>query len=71
VTDDELAGAAEAADILGVSTVQVGRLARRDDFPVPVARLKGGTIWRREDVERWGRDNADRRPGPKPRRNDE
>ncbi|WP_432575025.1 helix-turn-helix transcriptional regulator [Kineococcus sp. SYSU DK005] len=67
MTADELVGAAEAAELLGVSTVQVNRLSRREDFPQPVARLKAGTIWRRIDVERWANEHADRRPGRRPR----
>jgi prophage regulatory protein len=61
-----LVGAAEAAEILGVTTMQVNRLARRPDFPAPQARLKAGTIWLRRDIERWGREHADRRPGRPP-----
>lgn len=67
VTEDELVGAAEAAEILGVTTMQVHRLSKRDDFPKPVARLKAGVIWRRVDVERWATENSDRRPGRPPR----
>src|SRR3954454_13617899 len=60
----DLAGAAEAADILGVTRQQVDRLAARPDFPKPVAVLRAGRIWRTRDIERWARQHADRRPGP-------
>lgn len=49
----ELAGAAEVADMLGVTTQQVDRLARQPGFPKPVAVLKAGRVWRRRDIERW------------------
>lgn len=60
---DQLAGAAEAAEILGVSRQQLHRLARREDFPRPVAELAAGKIWRAKDIERWAREHAGRRPG--------
>ena len=60
---EDLVGVAEAAELLGVSRQQVHRLARRPDFPAPVAQLKAGKIWRREDVEQWAQEHAGRRPG--------
>lgn len=60
----DLAGAAEVADMLGVSRQQVDRLSQRADFPNPVATLKGGRIWRTRDIERWMKANPHRRPGP-------
>lgn len=63
----ELAGASEVAALLGVSRQQVDRLATRDDFPLPVAVLKTGRIWRIRDIEKWIKANPHRRPGPPPR----
>jgi predicted DNA-binding transcriptional regulator AlpA len=40
---------------LGTSRAQVSRWSLRDDFPMPVARLRMGPIWMRADVERWAR----------------
>lgn len=63
----DLAGAAEVAAMLGVTRQQVHRLARRKDFPKPVAVLEAGRIWRCADIEKWLRDNENRRPGPAPK----
>jgi predicted DNA-binding transcriptional regulator AlpA len=51
----ELMGIAEIADLLGVSTQRVDQLARQPGFPQPVAELKAGRIWRREEVVGWAR----------------
>lgn len=59
---DHLVGAAEVADILGVTRQQVNRLSRREDFPEPVVVVKAGKIWKRRDIERWAR-NHPRHPG--------
>jgi len=68
----ELAGAAEAAAILGVTRQQVHRLAKHPNFPEPVAELEMGRIWLLADIQQWARRNADRRPGrpetPRPER---
>lgn len=50
---DQLVGAAEIADLLGVSRQRVTQLTSRGDFPRPVATLAMGKIWRRDDVEEW------------------
>lgn len=51
-----LVGVAEIGVILSVrSRQQVGQLAQRPDFPSPVAELRAGRVWRREDVEAFGR----------------
>lgn len=49
--------------MLGVSRQQVHRLAARPDFPEPVAQLQVGRVWLAEEVDAWGREHADRRPG--------
>jgi prophage regulatory protein len=51
----DLVGLTEIAEMLGVSAQRVDQLARRDDFPEPVAVLAAGRIWRRGDIERWAR----------------
>ena len=59
----ELVGTAEVAAMLGVSPQQVHRLAKRQDFPAPVAELHAGRIWVNADIDAWAREHADRRPG--------
>lgn len=58
MTDDELVGAAEVADLLGVSRQRVHQLSGQPSFPKPVAVLAAGSIWRRIDIERWMRDTG-------------
>lgn len=64
--DVRLAGTAEAAEILGVSSQRVSRLRLRKGFPEPVAVLRSGPVWLREQVEvfgaTWDRDNKGGRP---------
>jgi hypothetical protein len=50
-----LVGVAEAAAILGWDKRRVATYAERGSFPVPVAALASGRIWRREDVEAFAR----------------
>ena len=52
---EELAGFTEVAEILGVHKRTAQRYIARADFPEPVGRLARGRVWRREDVEQWGR----------------
>jgi hypothetical protein len=53
----QLAGVAEAAELLGVSKQRVSQLALTAGFPKPIGRARCGPIWRRDDVEQ----EADRR----------
>lgn len=46
-------GAAEIAELLGVSRQRVDQLTRRADFPLPVAELASGRFWVRGEIERW------------------
>lgn len=48
-------GAAEIAALLGVTRQRVNQLAKKDDFPEPVAVLAGGKVWLEEEVERWAK----------------
>jgi hypothetical protein len=50
-----LVGVAEAAAILGWDKRRVITYVDRGSFPAPVARLAGGRVWRREDVEAFAR----------------
>jgi hypothetical protein len=52
---DQLVGAAEIADRLGVSNSQVIHVwrARHPDFPEPVTKLRTAMIWYWPDVKTW------------------
>lgn len=50
---DEVMGAAEIADLLGVSRQRVQQLVTRSDFPKPVAHLTMGKVWKTDDVQAW------------------
>jgi hypothetical protein len=57
VDADQLVGAAEIADRLGVARPQVVHLwrTRYPDFPEPVAQLRQALVWYWPDIERWAR----------------
>jgi len=52
---DQLVGAAEIAERVGVSNSRVIHVwrGRHTDFPEPITRLKTAMIWCRLDVEKW------------------
>lgn len=54
---DQLVGAAEIADRLGVKLAQTVRDWRRRhaDFPAPVRSLTMGSMWYWPEVEQWAR----------------
>ncbi len=53
---DDLVGAAEIADRLGVSSSIVHDWGRRHkDFPPPLKRLRMGLLWHWPQVEAWAR----------------
>lgn len=56
------AGAAEAADLLGVSRQRLADIRKQPAFPQPVADLKAGPVWDRAEIERFTR-GWDRRAG--------
>ena len=66
-----LVGAHEIRHLLGVSRQRVYQLAKRSDFPTPIAELAQGKVWVRADIEAWigdyragtGADRADCRGG--------
>jgi predicted DNA-binding transcriptional regulator AlpA len=47
----QLVGVAEAAALLGWDRRRVITYVDRGRFPEPVARLAGGRVWRRSDIE--------------------
>lgn len=53
----ELVGAAEVAEMFGVSRQRLHKIIEEnpDTFPEPLARLKAGNIWDKKDVERWAK----------------
>lgn len=57
VDADQLVGASEIAERLGLAQPQSVHLWRRrhEGFPEPVARLKTALIWFWPDVEEWAR----------------
>ena len=63
------ASIAEVAEMLGVTERTAQRYADRSDFPKPAERVAGGRlrIWRREDVEKWARENLPLRAGRPPK----
>lgn len=54
---DDIVGAAEIAERLGLANSQLVHVWRRrhDDFPEPVRELKRAHVWAWPDVERWAR----------------
>ena len=50
-----LVGVAEAAHILGWDRRRVITYLDRGSFPLPVASLASGRIWRRDDIEAFAR----------------
>lgn len=50
----DLAGVAEAAELLGVSKRRVRELQQvHSDFPAPAAELRAGPVWLRPDLVAW------------------
>ncbi|RZU52396.1 hypothetical protein EV385_4254 [Krasilnikovia cinnamomea] len=52
--------AAEIADCLGVSRQRVAVQVERSDFPMPIARLSVGRMWRTSDVRQWAASRSHR-----------
>jgi len=67
VSPDELAGVSEIAQMLGVPLRTAARYVEREDFPEPYERLARGRVWRRDEVEAWGRENLPLRTGRPPK----
>lgn len=60
---ERLMGAAEIAELLGVSRQRVQQLVVRSDFPAPAHTFAMGKVWRREDVEAWDAERKRRLTG--------
>ncbi|WP_018807287.1 hypothetical protein [Salinispora arenicola] len=60
----DLVGAAEIAERFGISTTRVRQIEKRPDFPGQVSDLKGGRIYRADEVDQYGkqRNSAAGRP---------
>ncbi|MEU6979641.1 hypothetical protein [Streptomyces sp. NPDC046371] len=58
----DLVGVGEIAEMFGVQRARAAQLTSRDDFPPPVAQLKAGPVYVKEQVEAFGR-RWDRRGG--------
>jgi predicted DNA-binding transcriptional regulator AlpA len=54
----QLIGAAELQQVLGVSRRRAWELAQRADFPTPVAKLIMGSVWDLNDVQQWADDTG-------------
>lgn len=63
----ELASLSEIAALLSVTKRTAQRYAERGDFPHPVDTLATGRIWRRADVEAWGKASLPLRTGRPPK----
>lgn len=57
----DLVGVTEAAAILGWDRRRVMTYVARGSFPTPLAALASGRVWRRDDVEAFGRDRRRRK----------
>jgi hypothetical protein len=55
VPREQLVSRAEIAAMLKVTKRTVQRYTERPDFPVPVAVLEAGRVWRRRDVAKWAK----------------
>ena len=64
---EELVGFAELLTLLKVSRRTAAKYAKRADFPEPLDRLASGPVWRRDEVEAWGRQNLPLRTGRPPK----
>ncbi len=60
VDSEELVGAAEIAQRLGLAQAQTVHLWRRryPEFPQPVAALKQALVWHWPDVLKWARETG-------------
>jgi len=71
----ELVGSAEVAEMLGRHVRAITSYASRGRLPEPVAHLRQGRIWTRDQIRAWAaarglavRDPAPRGPGERPGR---
>jgi hypothetical protein len=64
----ELVGVSEIAELLDITHYRTTALVRNKDFPMPVAELQSGPVWRRDALQRFV-DDWSRKPS-RPRRQD-
>lgn len=57
MAESQFVGFTEIVKLFGVAESTVARYIRRPDFPLPVEQLARGSVWRRKDVQEWGRLN--------------
>jgi predicted DNA-binding transcriptional regulator AlpA len=62
-THTDFLGLSEIAELYGVHRNTANNWSRQRDFPLPIAQLKMGPLWRREDVVAWKRPAHFPRPG--------
>ena len=63
----DLVQVAGVAETLGVAKRTAAKYVDLPDFPQPVDNLPTGRVWRKADVERWGRKHLPRRTGRPPK----
>lgn len=51
-------GTKEAAELLGISPTRLRQLQKAAGFPEPVADPAAGSVWRRDEIEKFGRDRV-------------
>ncbi len=52
---ERLVAGQEVRLLLGVNLARVTQLAKRPDFPPPVAKLAAGSIWTYREINEWAR----------------
>lgn len=62
-THTDLLGLSEIAELYGVHRNTANNWSRQRDFPLPIAQLKMGPVWSREEVVAWKRPDHLPRPG--------
>lgn len=70
VAPEELASLSEIADLLGVTKRTAQRYIDRPDFPEPLGTVAVARIWRRADIEAWGKATLPLQTG-RPRKREE
>jgi predicted DNA-binding transcriptional regulator AlpA len=53
MAQEELAGLAEVATLLGVTKRTAQRYTHRADFPEPISILAATPVWRARDIAKW------------------
>lgn len=64
---NDVVGVSEIAKLLGVAKRTAAKYVDLDHFPTPAARLATGRVWRRADVEEWGREHLPLKQGRPPK----